>query len=965
MPASIPAFALAPERALTVSSPALPELAGRPALVPLKLTGREAVNELFEYRLILQTPDALAGVDGGHGPNFPLSDFIGRELSCRLELEGHGLFSPGLPGGGAANQGAGVREINGLITDARLLGEDSRHALYELTLRPWLHLATLTTDCKVFQDQTPVQVLQAVLADYPYPVDWRLIESYPVRDHVVQYNETDFQFVSRLLQEWGLNYHFEHSAGVHRLVLTDHNGGFTPLQPDEPASSYHRLSFYPLGHKTDEEYIHAFAPVQRLTAGRYASAEHDYTRPRADLGAASRDPRDTGKADQDVYLWRGAQVLGQGEAAVALAASDWNQPNKGADRQANHTEPQGQHLARLRMQALRQVGQRAHGQAHCRGIAAGHSFTLVNHPQAAANTEYLTLAAELCVENVSEDTARSSPLRALTDPERLTGQWRCTVDFEVQPTSELLRPQATQPKPHIPGPETALVCGPGEGTAESNLYTDHLGRIKVQFFWDRYGPRNQTSSCWLRVSQGWAGNQLGAMFLPRVGEEVLVSFIGGDVDRPLCTGRLHHQDQLPPWQLPSQQALSGIRSRELKPGGGNAAAGRSNHLVLDDSDQGIQAQLKSDHQHSSLSLGHVTRIEDHQGRKDHRGQGFELRTDGHGAVRAKDGLILTTEARPNAQSHLTDLSETAARLTQAQGQHEQLADLARQHQAQEEADQGRVASDVKAQNEGVRGQAKEGGFSELQEPHLVLASPAGIASTTAGSTHQQSAQHHAVTSGGHTSVSVGGSLLASVKGAVRWFAYKAGIRLTSARADMEIQALKTSVNLLAKLDITHTAHRIALTAQQEVVVNGGGSYTRWHAGGVESGTGGSWVAHAASHAMDGPANAPARLEVPPVKPLQESLWLNLHTQAAQAHGQPLAGEPYQLLKDGAVIDQGLTDEWGRVLVKKHDTATRHYQVRLANGSVFDVPVSDRLTDGHQAASNRGVRRRPGSADTQH
>ncbi|HEV6964076.1 type VI secretion system Vgr family protein [Roseateles sp.] len=916
MPSSLPVRVAAPERALTVHSPAIPEFAGRPALVPLKLTGREAVNELFEYRLLLQTPDALAAPAGvGLGADLPLADFIGRDLSCRLELEGHGLELPGVPGGNRSNQGAGVREINGLVTDARLLGVDSRHAVYELTLRPGLHLATLGAGCRVFQDLTPVQILQALLAHYPVPVDWRLTEAYPVRDYVVQYNETDFQFISRLLQEWGINYHFEHAAGVHRLVLCDHNGGFTPIQPDEPASSYHRLAFYPLGHKTDEEYIHAFAPLHRLTAGAYASAEHDYTRPRAALSAEARDPQQTGQAGQEVYLWRGAQTLGTGDGAVHLAASDWNQPNKGADRQAHATEPQGQHLARLRMQALRQVGERAHGQAHCRGIAAGHSFTLVNHPSQAANTEYLTLAATLCVENVSEDTAREgklNDLKALADPERLTGRWRCTVDFEVQPTRELLRPQATQPKPHIPGPETALVCGPAQGTAESNLYTDHLGRIKVQFFWDRDGPRNQTSSCWLRVSQGWAGNQLGAMFLPRVGEEVMVEFLSGDIDRPICTGRLHHQDQLPPWRLPGQQALSGIRSRELRPGGGNAAAGRSNHLVLDDTDQAIQAQLKSDHQHTSLSLGHVTRIESHQGRQDHRGQGFELRTDGHGAVRAQHGLILTTEARPNAQGHLTDLSETAQRLAQAQGQHGQLGELAEQHQAQEAGDQAVVAREVSQQNEGIHSKsAPEGGFPELKEPHLVMASPAGIASTTAGSTHQHSERHHAVTSGGHTSLSVGGSLLASVKGAIRLFAYKAGIKLVSAASDIDLQALDTSIHVLAKVDITHTANCITFNAKEEIAVNGGGSYTRWKAGAIESGTPGQHVVHAASHAMEGAKSLAQASQAWP------SAAFNDHYVVRHPRTQePQAGVRYRLSLEGVGTVEGVTDAQGRIPMQR-------------------------------------------------
>ncbi|MFM7024978.1 MAG: type VI secretion system Vgr family protein [Limnohabitans sp.] len=937
------------ERALTVQSAAIPQVGGRPALVPLHLSGREAINGLFEYRLVLQTPDdllGLAGVQQGalQGANFNLADMLGREISCRIELEGQGTFAAGQRGAsGAAHQGAGVREINALITDAQLLGEDERHALYELTLRPWLHLATLSTDCKVFQDQSPVQIIRAVLADYPFASEVRLIETYPVRDYTVQYNETDHQFLCRLMHEWGINHHFEHSAGVHRLIVSDHNGAFTPFDKDSAASPYHRLPYHPPGHKTDHEYIHAFAPRQRITAGSYQSREHDYTRPRAQLMASDSAPRPSGHASQDVYLWRAAQSVGQGAGAVHLAPSDWSQPNAGADKAANQTEPQGRHLARLRMQALRQGGRRASGQGHVRAIAAGHTFGLSGHPQEAANIEYLTLATHLVVENVSEQTASAastaspaagaasaaSPapdllaqgvgsalrsLRALSDSQRLTGQWRCTVAFEVQPTSELLRPgscgDAAPARPQAAGPESALVCGPEGETAESNIYTDALGRIKVQFFWDRYGARNHTSSCWVRVSQAWAGNQLGAMHIPRVGQEVLISFIGADIDRPICTGRVHHQDNLPPWQLPSQQALSGLRSRELKSGAGNSAAGRSNHLVLDDTDAQIQAQLQSEHQHSSLSLGHITRIEDHAGRKDHRGEGFELRTDGHGAIRAADGLILSTEARARAQGHITALSETSARLGQGQAQHGQLGDLAREHQAQDNTDQGEVAQALQAQNEAIEGKAQEGKFPELQQPHLVLASPAGIESTSAASTHQHSAAHHAITSGAHTSVSAGKSLLASAKDAIRLFAYRTGMKLISARQDIDIRALQASIRVLARVNITQTADRIVLSAKEEVVVNGGGSYRRWSASGIESGTSGSHTTHAAIHSLDGPKRLPVASGL---APLDEAFILKHETT-----GQPLGLTRYRFRRPDGQYEYGMTDKDGHTHLKLSD-----------------------------------------------
>lgn len=187
-----------PRRGLTIRSAAIPEVNGALLLEPLKLEGEEGINTLFEYRLVLQSPE------GGAGNHLDLNRFIGRELTCCLELEGQGSFVPGVPGGAGVNQGAGVREISGLITEARYIGESGRHALVEFTLRPWLHLATLSTDCKVFQDQSPVEIIEAVLGEYPFAADKRLIERYPRRDYTVQYNESDYEFVSRLMQEWGI-----------------------------------------------------------------------------------------------------------------------------------------------------------------------------------------------------------------------------------------------------------------------------------------------------------------------------------------------------------------------------------------------------------------------------------------------------------------------------------------------------------------------------------------------------------------------------------------------------------------------------------------------------------------------------------------------------------------------------------------------------------------------------------------
>ncbi|WP_027013769.1 type VI secretion system Vgr family protein [Comamonas composti] len=810
-------------RTLSLHCPTIPA-----QLTVQRVQGQEAINQLFEYRIDLAAPDAL-NFNPDIAAGYELDDWIGTEASLRMELEG-----------------GGTRYLSGLVREARFLHEDGRSAIYQITIVAWLHLCGLRSDCKVFQNQSVVQILDAVLAPYGFAMDKRLIESYPERDYQVQYNETDLAFVQRLCEEWGISYFFEHEEGLHRLVLADHNSAYAP----NPGAAYQNVRFAPLGRKLDEEYLHAFAHGQRLSSGAVAMRDYDYTRPKASLEVKHKGPRNTAQADGEIYLWK------------HRAGGDYSQPNAGSKQGANQTEPQGEMLARMRMQALRQTGDRSAGQGNLRGMQAGHTFTLSEHPRAQSNIEHLIVATELLMEDVGENSQTSTGLGL----DR--GQhWQVLVKLETQPASAVLRPPITRHKPRCTGPETALVVGPSESQADNNIYTDDQGRIKIQLPWDRYGENNQHSSCWVRVSQAWAGNQLGAMHVPRIGQEVLIDFIAGDPDQPICSGRLNNQLNQPPWKLPEQKALSGIRSRELKPGAGNSAGGRSNHLVLDDSEGKIQAQLQSDHDSSSLSLGHITRIEDNAGRKDYRGEGFELRTDGHGVARAAKGLVISTETRSKAQGHVTDIREAEERLKQAADLHESLAELAQQHKAQEQEpkqQQALVSAELQMQHTQIQGEPQSAGsddspsFPELQAPHLVLSSPAGIEATTEQSAHIAANAHVAITSGQHTTLAVGRGLFAAVKDRISLFVHQAGMKLIAASGKVEIQAQSDNVEIVAKkvVELLSTQDWVQVMGKKGVLINGGGSYIKLTGDGIEEGTTGSWVAHAASHSMVGPKSLP-------------------------------------------------------------------------------------------------------------
>ncbi|MFS2100437.1 type VI secretion system Vgr family protein [Variovorax sp. Varisp85] len=750
-----------------------------------RLAGREALSQPYTFDV-----DLL----GSHNAIDPKA-LLGKSASVAIETE-HG----------------DTRHLGGIVTSFGLSQEDSRQSFYKMRLRPWLWLATRRSDYRIFQDQTVPDIVTAVLGRYGYPMEQKLSRSYRAWDYCVQYGgptggETDFEFVSRLCEHEGIYYFFRHEAGQHTLVFADDiasshgplpGGEELRYHPDEKAGM--------TGGLEPAERVTEWMQHESMRPGRHQRRHYDFEKPKADLTTQRQMPPGHDHDGFEQYEWPG-----------------------------NHTElGDGETYARVRNEEQLSERSRASGRSNRRDLAPGFTMRLASHPRADQNQQYLLLGVDY---DLQENLLASEGASASEGSVQ-------RFAFDVQPTTYAWRPKRSTVKPRTRGPQTAVVVGP----AGEEIWTDRYGRIKVQFFWDRLGQHNENSSCWLRVSLGWAGSTFGMAALPRIGQEVVVDFLNGDPDHPIVVGRVHNADEMPAWQLPEQKHLAGLRSRELK-------GGQSNHLALDDTTGKIQAQLKSDHQSSSLSLGHIGRIDDTAGRKDDRGQGFELRTDGHGAIRAKAGLLVTTEPRPNAQAHITDMRETVGRLTQGRDLHESLAEAAKGAKAHEAGDQDEVAKGLKEQNDAIRGSggnAAQGEFPEFQEPHLTLASPAGIQATAQGSTHIVSVEHTAITSGAHASFATGNSFLVSAKDAVRMVAFNNGIRMAAAAADIDITALKDSINVLAKLNVKMEANRITITAKEEVLINGGSSYTRWNSGGIESGTNGLWRAHAASHSLVGP-----------------------------------------------------------------------------------------------------------------
>ncbi|WP_175916464.1 MULTISPECIES: type VI secretion system Vgr family protein [unclassified Burkholderia] len=810
-------------RTLSVCGAAMPMYGDRPILTPVKLTGGEAVGELFEYTLELKTPDEL-GFSQSIAANIDLDKLIGTELTVSIQLEGVGHFIRGLAGNaGIANIGAGTREITGIVFRASILREDGRSIVYAVTLRPWLWLATKNCDCRIFQDMSVIEITDAVLSTYLFPVDKRLTPPrpnnvWPKRDIQRQHHESDWTFLQRLWEEWGIFYFFEHADGKHRLVLCD---AIAALKPHGEAYATIRYEA-PNSRRVDEEHIHALSISNALTTGAVTSVDYDYTRPRADLTVGREDPRDTGLAHHEHYTW-----------------GDYAQPQAGKgglSGASNEPRTEAEYLTLVQMQAYRCQGLRASGQGNLRGLVVGQTFVLSHYPQNAANREYAVIGCKLTIEEVGEASGSGQ-------------RYHCEADFVLQPTHEPFRLPRTIAKPRITGVEYAVVTCP----ENQEIWTDAYGRVKLQFLWDRLGDNDERSSCWVRVAGAWHGDQFGGIFLPRRGHEVEVAFANGDPDLPIIVGSAVNAFNMPPFALPENQTLAGFRSKEI-------GARRANTLAFDDTNGRIQAHLSSDEGTSQLNLGYITRIAGNAGRKDERGRGVELRTDGDGVFRAATGMLLTTEGRPNAQGHAKAMSEAIRRLEVAQSLHVAMSDAAQEAQAQEtDGHQSDLAKTIDAQNDQIRGVESDGNpFPEFSEPHLMIDGKAGVEITTPATVHV-AAQQVALTSEGHVGVASGRSFFASVRDTISLFAQRAAIRISAALGDIVLHALTSSIKLESAKSIQLLTKVIQITGVEKLELQGGKTRMVLDDSGAQIFTPGKFVAFASTHSLPGPKDSPVSL----------------------------------------------------------------------------------------------------------
>lgn len=482
------------------------ELRAEAAPAPLlfdRLLGREELGRPFRYEL-----EALSEKD-----DLAIRDLLGSGVTVTL-----------------ARRDGSERHLHGLVARAEFRGSEGPFARYGLVLVPWLWFLGRRRDCRIFQDKTTPEIIEAVMADWPVAdFELALEGSYRPREYCVQYRESDLDFVSRLAEDEGITFFFRHRQGGHTLVLVDGPG------PCAAVPGYETIPYFPPRERArrEREHVDDWQAAAEVRSGRMALEDFDFEKPRTDLLASDADPQPHALAEAEIYDYPGGyRELAAGDAIV-----------------------------RLRLEEELTGHARAGGTGNASGLACGARFTLEGFPRPVENRTWLVVATEI---ELASERYRASRGEPEAEP------FRCR--FEAHDLEVPFRPPRRTPRPFVHGPQTAIVTGP----SGEEIHCDKYGRVKVKFHWDRSARRDETSSCWLRVSQAWAGAGWGAMHVPRIGQEVIVDFLEGDPDRPLVTGRVYNALAMPPWSLPGNATQSGIKSDSSKGGGG------SNELRFED-----------------------------------------------------------------------------------------------------------------------------------------------------------------------------------------------------------------------------------------------------------------------------------------------------------------------------------------------------------------------------------------------
>jgi type VI secretion system secreted protein VgrG len=472
---------------------------GKDVLLLRGFSGSEAISQPFHFDL-----DLLSEND-----SIKFQDVVGKNATLHI------IMADG-----------SQRHWNGFISRFSQGPQEKRMTAYHAQMVPWLWFLTRTADCRIFQNQKVPDILQKIFTDLQFQdFELRLYGSYSPREYCVQYRETDFNFVSRLMEEEGICYFFDHQSDKHVLILADDAAAHKSCPNQESA----RYSFHGPGATYQEDLVTEWHYHEEFRPGAWAQTDYNFETPSTSLAVHVN-----GKNPYEIYEYPGE----------------------------HEARSEGDRLAKIRLQEQTVPTVVSHGASMCRDFRSGFQFALEDHYRSDLNQKYLITSV------------RHSATQAGNYEVGAPGGDEMTYrnSFECIPFSTPFRPARVTPTPFVQGCQTAVVVGP----SGEEIYTDKYGRVKVQFHWDREGKKNENSSCWIRVSHPWAGQGYGSISIPRIGQEVIVDFLEGDPDQPIIVGRVYNAEQMPPTGLPKAGMVSGIKSNSTPGGGGY------NQMTMDD-----------------------------------------------------------------------------------------------------------------------------------------------------------------------------------------------------------------------------------------------------------------------------------------------------------------------------------------------------------------------------------------------
>ncbi|MFF7400183.1 type VI secretion system Vgr family protein [Achromobacter sp. NPDC008082] len=752
-----------------------------------------------------------------HGAAFDVVEFTLDEAlseTYRLSVD-LSSFDPAVDFGGLLDQpalftiwrgGMAVRHVHGIVTEFEQSMTGFRRTRYRAVLEPSLARAALCSDWRIYQHLSVPEIMADVIKRQGI-TDYEQVttnEHLP-REYCVQAGDTDLEFLNRLAAEEGYFYRYEHAEKSHRLIHGDRiyihgeiAGGPVLYNPmpggDQPEPALHRFTY--------AERVRTAVQTQRDYTYKHPRYSQEHSPVAADLAHQDRryeryDYPGRYKRDEAGKPFTQSRLLGRRrDARIAIVDGDDARliPGVAFDLTGHPREDwnHGWRPVRMRHHGVQHTSQEEDGFGAEQGTQYGYTAELV--------------------------------------PDK--------VDWKPAPC----------PKPRIDGPQMATVVGP----PNEEIFCDEWGRVKVQFPWDRLGDHDEHSSCWIRVSQNWAGALWGQMAIPRIGQEVVVQFLNGDPDQPLITSRAYRATHLPPYELPRHNILHTIKSKEHK---GN----RANELRLDDTSAQISAALMSEHGASELHLGYLTHPRPAGGKP--RGEGFELRTDAHGALRAAQGLLLTTEARRHAKGGQLDRSEMVGVLEAALELARTLGDYAGKHEGIEHdtAPQQSLSESVRDLGHGANDQ--QNGAGQGDAALMALSAPGGIAAATPASLTLSAGEHLDSIAQRHQQISAGEKVVINAGGDVGLFSQGGALRHIAHQGEMLLQAQHNAIRIQAdqSAELTSSKQHVLIAADKHITLLCGGAYIKLADGHIELGMPGTFTVKAAQHAFSGPTGRSAEL----------------------------------------------------------------------------------------------------------